>query len=416
MRTTVGRERPERERVAGRERRRRRPVLGAGAEVAGAEDDGGEALRRRRRASERAAGEAHLDRRAAREVTAAQARGQGRGVVGDDQVAGTSRSAQRAARMVRAMRPAPSTTSRRASRGRCTGRVGGLHARAPAARPQSRRPSALAVDARGELARRVARPLQRRRVGVGHGERRAAACPCRPGRRDDARCRAAAAPRPRSGSGGQRRLARAVGAPAGIGRDRGVARDVEHHERAPSRRRRAPTRRAGRAAPWSGGTGRAGWWRAPPRSPRSRCRRAGRSGTGPRLEALLTRTSRPPSAAADLQRDRVDVVLAGDVADDAVAAGDPARDARDARRRRGRRRRPRRRARRRPRRGRRPRPEVPPVTATRSGVREEKEVCHDGSVESDGAKVGAARQASAMSADWRESHDDATNDTDAWST
>ena len=73
---------------------------------------------------------------------------------------------------------------------------GGLHARSA----RDRR-GALAVDPRDDLAGRVARPLQRRRIGVGHARGRAAACPCRPDRRRRRRRRAAGAPRPRSGSG-----------------------------------------------------------------------------------------------------------------------------------------------------------------------------------------------------------------------
>jgi hypothetical protein len=118
----------------------------------------------------------------------------------------TRRSAS-ASRRWWAIRPAPSTTSRRASAGRCTGvvaafmrnrgeRIGrrrsgvgascGADRLGAATAPIARRSrlgarfallrraptvavaGALAVDAADDLARRLVRPLQRRRVGVGH--------------------------------------------------------------------------------------------------------------------------------------------------------------------------------------------------------------------------------------------------------
>ena len=98
-RSTVADERPEGEPVARPQRRRRRPVLGARAVVAGAEHDGGKLadVVRRQRAP---AGEPHLDGAAARHVLAAQAGGQRRGVVGDHQVAGPQELDERGARGV----------------------------------------------------------------------------------------------------------------------------------------------------------------------------------------------------------------------------------------------------------------------------------------------------------------------------
>ena len=61
---------------------------------------------------------------------------------------------------------------------------------------------------------------------------------------DDARRRAAQLLVPDPAQVRQRRLARAVRAPAGIGRDRGVARDVDHQRARAGARRRAPTPRA----------------------------------------------------------------------------------------------------------------------------------------------------------------------------
>ncbi len=129
-------------------------------------------------ASERAAGEADLDRRAARDVAAGEARGQGRGVVGDD--AGRRPRAPRRARGADdgRCRPAASTTSRRASRGRCTGQRRGLHG----ALSRERRWRARDRSARrSRVPRRAAASASpdRRRAAPP----RAAACPCRRDRR-----------------------------------------------------------------------------------------------------------------------------------------------------------------------------------------------------------------------------------------
>ena len=181
------RERPERERVAGRERRRRGRSSVRRAVVARAEDDGAKALRRRRR--ERApARQAHLDRRAARQVPPGEARGQGRGVVGDH--AGRRREQRRQSALRGCVLQAPAGIDDEQLRvARPLHRQGW---RPSCARLARGRRGALAVDRADDLAGRVARPLQRRRVGVGHRERRAAACPCRRGRRRRRRCRAAA--------------------------------------------------------------------------------------------------------------------------------------------------------------------------------------------------------------------------------
>jgi hypothetical protein len=75
----------EDEPVAGRERRRHGAVFGARAEVARAEDDGAEAINVF--GLERGAGgESHFDSRSRSRVNAPQARGERRGVVGDDEV------------------------------------------------------------------------------------------------------------------------------------------------------------------------------------------------------------------------------------------------------------------------------------------------------------------------------------------
>ncbi len=91
------RQRPEENTVAGREARRRGPVLGPRAVVAGTEGDGDEARRVVKRAPR---GEAKLDRRAAFRMRAAEARGQGRRVVGDNEVARPKQRRQIGARRV----------------------------------------------------------------------------------------------------------------------------------------------------------------------------------------------------------------------------------------------------------------------------------------------------------------------------
>ena len=89
----------ERKAIAERERRRRWTVLGARAPVAGAEHDRGEPevfVRERG-----AAGEAHLDRRSAREMHAVQARGQRACIVRDDEIAGLEKIGEARARGMR---------------------------------------------------------------------------------------------------------------------------------------------------------------------------------------------------------------------------------------------------------------------------------------------------------------------------
>ena len=73
-------------------------VFRARAMIAGAEGDGDEAGGI---AERHPAGEPDLDRLAARGMRAAEARRQGRGVVGDDQIAGREQARQRGARQMR---------------------------------------------------------------------------------------------------------------------------------------------------------------------------------------------------------------------------------------------------------------------------------------------------------------------------
>ena len=151
------RERPERERVADLERRRQRPVLGARAPVAGAEDDGreGRDVVSRERAT---AGEANLDRRAGRAVSAGETRRQRRGVVGDDEVAAATRAGPveaAAARMVADRgRRASIDEKARIARSRWIGWAAAFTSRSLPARPcAGRAPAAGAPRARGRCDR-----------------------------------------------------------------------------------------------------------------------------------------------------------------------------------------------------------------------------------------------------------------------
>src|SRR5207247_901185 len=92
-------ERSERQAIASRERRRQRAVLGAHVPIAGAEHDRRELhilpIQRR------TAGQANFDLRAARRVDAVQARGQRGGIICHDQIAGSQVIDQARARRVR---------------------------------------------------------------------------------------------------------------------------------------------------------------------------------------------------------------------------------------------------------------------------------------------------------------------------
>ena len=194
---------------------------------------------------------------------------------------GTSRSAS-ALRGWCAMRPAR-IDDEKARVARSLHRpVRGLHVVAPAAGRcavrAARSARALAIDAIDDLARRVARPLQRRRVGVGHGggmQRRVHVAGI-DGDDGDAVRRELFVPDPAHVR--ERRLARAVGAPAGVGVHGGVARHVDD-DRAAAFRSRLARRRGEQAeqrlgqAKRSEHVGRQGALD----SPRTRCRRAVRA-------------------------------------------------------------------------------------------------------------------------------------------
>ena len=139
------------------------------------------------------AGEPHLDRRAARRGAAVQAGRQRRGVVGDDQVAGPQQLGESRARHVRDAAVGVDDEQPRVARP-LHGPGGGVHGVAPPASicadaaPSRRR----CGDRVGDLARGVVRPLQRRRIGVGHRERVQRRVHVARIERQDARRRAAA--------------------------------------------------------------------------------------------------------------------------------------------------------------------------------------------------------------------------------
>ena len=108
---------------------------------------------------------------------------------------GASRSAQAARGACR--EPAVGVDDQQAGVARPLDRRG----RRPSCAPPARLQDAAAMRA-SDLARRIARPLQRGRIGVGHGERMQRRVHVARVDGDDRARRAAAAPRPRSGSGG----------------------------------------------------------------------------------------------------------------------------------------------------------------------------------------------------------------------
>jgi hypothetical protein len=188
---------------------------------------------------------------------------------------------------------------------------------------------ALAVDPRDDLARRVGRALQRRRVGVGHGERvqRRVHVARIDGDDGDAVRPELLVPDPAQVR--ERRLARTVRAPAGVRRDRGVARDVEHDRAAA--RGGAFARRAGEQAEQRLGEAERADQVGGERRLEVLALGVGEQGQRHRAEArgVVDEDVEAAERGADLQGDGVRVILAGDVADDAVAACDAACDFRD---------------------------------------------------------------------------------------
>ena len=145
-------------------------------------------------------------------------------------------------------------------------------------------------DRVGELARGRLGPLERGAVGIRHRQRVKRRVHVAGVERQNSGCLRPRAPRSRSAHVAQRGLARAVRAPLRIRVDRGVARHVQHDAAA------AFARRRGQRAEQ-----RFGQSKRPEHVGRQRqlevfARRVGQSasGTGPRLDALFTRTSRPP--------------------------------------------------------------------------------------------------------------------------
>ena len=169
----------------------------------------------------------------------------------------------------------------------------------------------------------------------------------------------------------KRRLAGAIGAPAGIGVDRRVAGDVDHQRAAPV------ARRGGKRAEQ-----RLGQAERADEIDRERLLQLLAFGVGKqrqrdRAEArgIVDQHVEAAEVAGDLQRDRVDVVLPADVADNAVRRRSRRAVRFDRRWRCGRRRRRARPARVSCRTSASPRPEVPPVTATRSPLRSVSSAC-----------------------------------------
>jgi hypothetical protein len=225
----------------------------------------------------------------------------------------------------------------------------------------------LAVDPRDDLARRVGRALQRRRVGVGHGERVQRRVHVARIDGDDGD-----AVRPSSSSQIRLRCASAaLLAPYAPQPAYGVtAASLETLSTTRGARGGAFARRAGEQAEQ-----RLGEAERPEEVGGERRLEVLALGVGEQRERHRAEARRvvdehveAAERGADLERDRMRVFLAGDVADDAVAAGDAARDLATASAWRATK------ATASPRAANastsaRPRPEVPPVTATRSGGR-----------------------------------------------
>ena len=284
-------ERAEPQAIAGVQRRRRRSPLGRRAMVPRAEghrDEPPHPLPRQRAAP----GQPHLDGGRRRFVLAGQAGRQRRGVVGDDDVAGPHQVRQIARA---AMDDAAVVADDEESRGRAARAAGRGHGDTARLAARSRAPAV--ARSRASIARRSRRrrpgPLQRAAMGVGHRERVHRRVHVAWIDRDgvDAEADQLLAPDAREVT--ERRLAHAVGAPVGIRRLGGIARDVEDQRRprvARGRGQRAEQRLGQAEGPTTFVAS------AASRSSQS-VSASGTSGTGPSDEALLTRTSSPPSAA-----------------------------------------------------------------------------------------------------------------------
>ena len=183
----------------------------------------------------------------------------------------------------------PSAPAARSLADRPAGRSAAIMACAPAG--DAARRGSSAEDRLQDLRGGILGALETRRVGVGHRRRVQRRVHVAGIDREEAHAVLLRLFGPDRRQVAQSRLAGPIGAPARIGVDRSVARDVDH-ERASALRVRMP--RARRTALWSGGT-------APTRFTASACSRSSHSvsarsesGVGPRLDALLTRTSSPP--------------------------------------------------------------------------------------------------------------------------
>ena len=301
--------------IARRQHRRQRPVLGPRAKSPGAEDDGGsgpilgcvvwkspgaEDARLANAWTSSARPSEARDRRAALRSRRRSARARRAGWRAasphrwrsPDRPAAENRRTAIAARAM--MRPSASTTSSLASRGRWTGRCAAIMTRLrDAARPAS----ATAAGRQGrrnrvrELARGRLGPLERRRVGIGHGQRvQRRVHVARIERQERERLRPRA-PRPRCGS-----CERSAALLAPYAPHCGYALTAASLDTLSTTLPR-PSRADAASAPSSALVSRNGpstlVASASSRSSHS-VSASSASGTGPRLDALLTSTSSPP--------------------------------------------------------------------------------------------------------------------------
>ena len=186
-------------------------------------------------------------------------------------------------------------------------------------------------DGVGQLAGRGLRPLQRRRVGVGHGGRVQRRVHVARVDRQEAHPLRRQLGVPDAAQVAQGRLARAVRAPARVGVDRRVAGDVQHDRAAAlaGRRGQRPEQRLGQAERPEQVRGEGPFQVLAVGVAQQRQRRR------PEVRGVVDQHVEPAELADDLHGDGVDVVLHGDVADDAVRAGVSPRHLLDAARRAG---------------------------------------------------------------------------------
>ena len=256
-------------------------------------------------------------------MRAREARRQRRRVVGDHQIARLEQRRERGARQM--PHPPPSTPRAASLADPCPGPSAAIMAA----------PAGAASDRAHDLRRGLLRPAEARAIGVGKRLRVQRRVHIARIDREETDALVACLLRPDRAQMAKRRLACAVRAPPGIGVHRRVARNIDHDRAA------SLAGRSGKRAEQCLGQAERAQQVDGERLFQLLAFRIGEQGQrrGPKARGVVDQHVEPAEIARDLQRDRVDVVLPPDVADNAASAGfigDPchrpgaARDERDA--------------------------------------------------------------------------------------